>query len=431
MATRKPERIASPGTKPGRTGGQANGYSRHEAVRVMQIIARMNIGGPAYHVSLLGGRMDRERYSTLLVHGEVGPGEASFAELADSEGCRVDSVTSLGPELRPVADLRALVELVTTIRRFRPHIVHTHTAKAGALGRLAACLSVRPRPVIVHTYHGHVLSGYFGSRVTAIYRAIERLLAKVTDRLVGVSQATVDDLVAFQVAPSAAFEVIPLGLDLERFFQIEPDAGRELREQVGAGADEVLLTYVGRLAPIKRVDVLLNAFALLHAEHPNVRLAIVGDGESRPSLERLADELGLRRIVRFVGYMTDVTPVAAAADVAVLSSDNEGTPVSLIEAGAAGVPCVATSVGGNVDVVPPNAGILVPPRDPVAMASALARLVDDRSLRSRMGGRARDHVHERFRAERMLQSMDRLYEKLLERRSSIGTRGAVARRQST
>jgi glycosyltransferase involved in cell wall biosynthesis len=391
----------------------ANGRPSADPVRVMRIIARMNIGGPAYHVSLLSGRMDRERYSTLLVHGEVGPGEASFAGLAAREGCRVDSVTSLGPEIRPLADLRALVALIRAMRRFRPAIVHTHTAKAGALGRLAAWLSARPRPVIVHTYHGHVLDGHLGPRMTSLYRLIERRLARVSDRLIGVSQATVDDLVALDVAPSSAFKVIPLGLDLERFFRLSPGAGNEFRKRVGADSDDVLLTCVCRLAPIKRVDVLLRAVAQLRRDHPKVRLAIVGDGESRPSLERLADELALGDIVTFVGYMTDVTTVAAAADVAVLSSDNEGTPVSLIEAAAASVPCVATTVGGNADVVPPEAGILVPPRDPEALAAALGRIVGNPELRSEMGRHARQHVHERFRVERLLRDVEELYDELL------------------
>jgi len=405
-----------------------NGHPGPAPVRVMQIIARMNIGGPAYHVSLLSGRLDRERYSTLLVHGEVGPGEGSFAGLAGTEGCRVDSVDSLGPELRPLADLRALVMLARTIRRFRPQIVHTHTAKAGALGRLAAWLAVRPRPVIVHTYHGHVLSGYFGPRVTSRYRLIERRLARISDSLIGDSQATVDALIGLEVAPPAAFRVIPLGLDLEHFFQIDKAAGIEFRERVGAGPDDLLLTCVGRLVPIKRVDVLLRSLALLRDQHPQVRLALVGDGESRPALERLAAELGLIDVVSFVGYMTDIGPVAAAADVAVLSSDNEGTPVSLIEAGAAGVPCVATRVGGNADVVPPDGGILVPPGDPAALASALAQLAADPSLRVRMGRHARAHVQENFRAERLLESVDELYDGLLTRRSTNGTRRPPAPR---
>ena len=182
--------------------------------RVLRVIARMNVGGPAYHVSLLSGRLDRDRYATLLAHGHTGPGEESFAELARQEGCRVEVVEGLGPQVSPLADLRALFGLIRLIRRYRPEIVHTHTAKAGALGRLAARLAIRPRPIVVHTYHGHVLEGYFGPLLSGAYRLLERFLARSSDRLIAVSQATVDDLVRLGVAPRDAFQVVPLGLDL-------------------------------------------------------------------------------------------------------------------------------------------------------------------------------------------------------------------------
>ena len=377
----------------------------------------MNVGGPAYHVSLLSGRLDRDRYATLLVHGHTGPGEASFADLAREEGCRTEVVEALGPEINPIADLRALVELVRITRRYRPEIVHTHTAKAGALGRLAARFAVRPRPVIVHTYHGHVLEGYFGSLVSAAYRLLERWLARSTDRLIAVSQATVDDLVRLGVAPRDAFQVVPLGLDLARFDDLAPDAGADFRRRLGMEPDEVLVTFVGRLVAIKRVDVLLRAFASLRDTNPPLRLAIVGDGELRDELERLAAELDLGERVRFLGYRTDMAEIAAAADVAVLSSDNEGTPVSLIEAAAAGVPAVATAVGGVPDVVAPQTGILVPAGDAEALAAGVARLAADATLRERMGERARAHVRERFAVERLLGDIDALYEELLAARA--------------
>jgi glycosyltransferase involved in cell wall biosynthesis len=377
------------------------------------VIARMNVGGPAYHVSLLSGRLDRDRYSTLLVHGHTGPGEASFAELAIEEGCEVEVVEGLGPRINPVADARALVELVRIARRRRPRIVHTHTAKAGALGRIAALIATRPRPLIVHTYHGHVLESYFGPLVSRAYRLVERLLARSSDRLLAVSEATVNDLVRLRVAPRDAFQVVPLGLDLARFDDLAADAGAGFRRRLGVTPDELLVTFVGRLVAIKRVDVLLRAFARLRDRSPRLRLAIVGDGERRAELERLATALGIEDAVSFVGYLTDVTEVAAAADIAVLSSDNEGTPVSLIEAAAARVPAVATAVGGVPDVVTAETGILVPPGDATALAAGLARLADDAALRRQMGARARGHVRERFAVERLLADIDALYQELL------------------
>jgi glycosyltransferase involved in cell wall biosynthesis len=412
--TREPEFAPAAGAT--LAAGRSNGLPRQDAVRVMQITARMNIGGPAYQVSLLGGRIDPERFSTVLVHGDVGPGEASFAGLAAEEGCRVRPLQGLGPEISPGDDARALAGLVTLMRRFQPQIVHTHTAKAGTLGRLAAWHALRPRPVIVHTYHGHVLRNYFGPFLTAAYRVIERRLARITDRLVAVSQGTVDDLVELRIADPSAFSVVPLGLDLERFSTLSREQGTSFRNRVQVGPDHVLLTCVSRLVPIKRIEVLLQAVALLGAQHPELRLAIVGDGQCRTSLERLAAELGLGDRVTFTGYMTDVTTVAAATDIAVLSSDDEGTPVSLIEAGAAAVPAVATAVGGNGEVVAADAGILVPPREPEAFAAALHRLASDRALRERMGRRARDHVCKRFQADRLLRDTEAMYEELLRDR---------------
>jgi glycosyltransferase involved in cell wall biosynthesis len=371
------------------------------------------MGGPAHHVSLLSGLLDQERYDTLLLHGAVGPGEASLDELARQRHAQLEVVPALGPELNPLRDLRALVALVRAVRRFRPDIVHTHTAKAGMLGRLAAVIGGRPRPIVVHTYHGHVLEGYFGPLLNAFYRTLERLLGRVSDALIGVSSATVDDLVRLRVAPRAKFRVIPIGLDLGQFLASTRQAGAAIRQEAGVADDEVLLSWVGRLVPIKRVDVLLRAVARARAQGAAVRLAIVGDGELRPELEALARELAIDGHVHFAGYRGDMVPVAAASDLAVLSSDNEGTPVSLIEAAAAATPAVSTDVGGVADVVTPETGLLTPPGDSDALGDAIATLAADDSLRASMGTRARAHVSARYSVERLLTDIDALYGELL------------------
>jgi len=272
--------------------------------------------------------------------------------------------------------------------------------------------------VIVHTHHGQVLEGRFGPRMTSCYRMIERRLARISDCQVGVSQKTIDDLVRLGIAPREACRMIPLGHDLERFSDVAPSDTIAFRESVGAGRDDVLLTCACRLVPLKRVDLLVRVIARLRESHPAVRLAVVGDGEHRPALERLTDELGLRDRVSFVGYVTDVAPATAATDIAVLSSDSqEGTPVALIEAAAAAVPTVATAIGGVGEVVGPDGGILVPPGDEAAFADAVARLADDPELRERMGRDARSHVRERFAVERLLADIDVLYGDLIEERS--------------
>lgn len=373
------------------------------------------MGGPAHQAALLSGRrFDPSRYETLLVHGTVPPGEASLAGLAEDEGAEMRFVGDLRQPVDPFHDARALLRLTRLARRFRPDIVHTHTAKAGFLGRQAA-LAVRPRPAIVHTYHGHVLEGYFGAAKSRLYLELERALARVSDRLIGVSQATVDDLVRLGVAPAERFSVLPLGLDLAPL--AVPDNGElrsASREELGVGEGEVLLIFVGRVVPIKRLDVLLRALARARGSDPRIRLALVGDGEERPVLERQATELGIAGDVLFLGYRRELRPLFSAADVAVLSSDNEGTPVSLIEAAAAGLPAVATEVGGVREVVGDDTGILAPREDVAALADALLAMAGDEARRSSCGRAARRRATDRYGAERLLSDIDTLYRELVD-----------------
>lgn len=382
-----------------------------EPQRVLRIIARLNIGGPAHHVSLLSGRMERRRYDTLLLTGSIAAGEGSFEGLATRYGATKRTVPGLRADVAPLADIRALISLIRAIRRYRPDIVHTHTAKAGALGRLAALLTPGARPVVVHTYHGHVLTGYFGPAKSALFTRIERALARRSDCLIGVSTATVDELVALRVAPRDKFRTIAIGLDLEPFLAVDRADGSSFRREVGASADEILVVFVGRLVPIKRLDVLIDGVARARATAP-IRLAIVGDGELRSDLERRAAEHGLGDAVRFTGFRGDLAEIAAGTDVAVLTSDNEGTPVALIEAAAAGTPAVATDVGGVREIVTDETGIVVPRGDASELARALVRIAGDADLRERLGVAARRHVAAMYSAERLLRDVTALYDEL-------------------
>jgi glycosyltransferase involved in cell wall biosynthesis len=375
----------------------------------------LNVGGPAYHVSLLSGCLDPKRYDTLLVTGEVGRGEASLEQLADRYGAALKKLEPLGPRINAFLDLRALVALRRIALRFRPDIVHTHTAKAGFLGRLAAA-TLRPRPVIVHTYHGHVLEGYFGPAQSWLFARLERAAASVSDRLIGVSNATVGDLVRLGIAPESRFRTVPIGLDLEPFLADSGAARLELRHEMQFAPDDVVVGYVGRLVPIKRLDVAIRAIAAVRRSGITARLLIVGDGQEREGLARLATYLGARDAVIFAGYRSDPVNVARAIDIAILTSDNEGTPVSLIEAAASGRPAVATDVGGVRDVVTPATGVLVSRQDAVAVAAGITRLATTPEVRRRMGEAAREHVRRRFSAERLLTDIDALYCDLLRDR---------------
>jgi glycosyltransferase involved in cell wall biosynthesis len=389
-------------------------------IRVIRVIARMNIGGAGLHVHALTTGLSSARYDQVLVIGALGPREGSLEGLVTDAGAEMHRLPRLRPEVRPWDDLRALVGLIRLIRRHKPDIVETHTAKAGVIGRLAAMLARRPRPAIVHWYHGHVLTGYFTPVVTAAYRNAERALAHASDRLVCVSKATRDELVSLGIAPRERFEVIRLGLDFDRFTELDPSRVHRVRSELGAGENgTVLAGFVGRLVPIKRVDLLLDAVADARRRVPALRVVIVGDGLLREELEDHARRVGVDDIVRFVGFRHDMEAVVAALDVGVLVSDNEGTPVSLIEA-AAGRRCViATRVGGVPEVVTPESGRLVPPGDVGAIANALCELATDPDLRLQLGSAGRRHVLTGWTVPRLQADVERLYRSVLEERRAL------------
>lgn len=384
-----------------------------EKIRVLRAIARMNVGGPAHHVSILGGHLDPARFESLLVTGSVGPGEGSARHWADEHGAMVVDLPTLGPEIRPVADLRAFLWLRRTMRERRPDILHTHTGKAGLLGRLAA-VSLRRRPCVVHTYHGHVLEGYFGPLVGRGYRLAEKLLALSSDVLIAVSEPTADDLVRLGVAPREKFRVIRLGLDLDELAQTALSCSLHARRELALPEGELVLLSIGRLIPIKRLDVAIRGLAGARRRGVAARLVIAGDGPSRPGLEQLVKELGLHEAVTFLGFRADVGRLFAAADVALLTSDNEGTPVALIEASAAGRPSIATAVGGVPDVLRCGAERLVAPGDHEAIAQAITELVQvGPEARRAMGEAARADVLPRFGMLRLIEDMQRLYIELV------------------
>lgn len=382
-----------------------------DRIRVLRIIARLNVGGPALHASLLTERLDPARYDSTLAAGAVEPTEADYLALHGRTLPRLVPIRGLGREIRGTQDLAALGALVALVRRLRPHIVHTHTAKAGTLGRLAARLC--RVPVVVHTYHGHVLRGYFSPAKTRLFVAIERTLARLTDALVAVSPRVREELLDLGIGRAHRFEVVPLGLDLERFASSEQLRG-ELRHELGIDATVPLAGIVARLAPIKAHEVLLDAARLLGARPVPPQVVIVGDGERRPALEARAAADGLRGRVHFLGWRADLPRIYADLDVVVLCSRNEGSPVALIEAMAAGRPVVATRVGGVPDVVTDGeTGLLVPQDDPPALAQAIARVLDDGELARRLGAAGRPRAVERFGAARLVRDIDALYARLL------------------
>jgi len=399
------------------SAGDAN--SGGEPVRLVRIIARLNIGGPAIQAITLTSELDSLGYSTTLVRGSEEPDDGDMDHLADELGVEPVRIGSLrrNPGLH---DLRALAQLVWLLRRERPQIVHTHAAKGGTLGRLATLIafpSRRSRPVLIHTFHGHSLSGYFSASTARAYRAIEQALARRTDRLIAVSDEVRDELVQLRVAPAGKFSVVALGFDLSPFTldgERRQLARTTLREKLGIAPDATVLTLVARLVPIKRVDRFLRvAGALRDLEH--VRFLIVGDGELRDHLQASGEARALGDRVVWAGFRRDMPAVYFASDVVILTSDNEGTPVSLIEAQAAGVPVVSTWVGGTESAILSSAGVLAASSDEAGLARLTRRLIVGGELDPDARDAVRAAVLERFGQSRLTAELDRLYRRELER----------------
>jgi glycosyltransferase involved in cell wall biosynthesis len=386
-----------------------------EPTKILRVIARLNMGGPALHVAYLTAGLRERGYDTTLVAGTLARGEDSMAFVAEGLHVDVVSIPELGREISPVRDLAATFRLAALIRRERPQILHTHTAKAGTVGRVAALLAGRARPpIVVHTFHGHVLYGYFGPLRSRFFRWLERWLARHTTVLVAVSPQVRDDLVALGVAPPEKFVVVRLGIELGERVGVGTDGRAETRRYLGIPPDRFAVGWVGRMTAVKRTDDVLEGFKRLLERGVGATLCLVGDGPDRPALERRAHELGIMRDILFLGYQEDVGPLYAAFDALVLSSGNEGTPVSVIEALAAGTPVVATRVGGVPDVVRDGQdGFLVEPGASDELAERLAHLAGDPDLRKRFGDAGRARVLPRYAVDRLVDDVDRLYRTLL------------------
>jgi glycosyltransferase involved in cell wall biosynthesis len=382
-----------------------------EPIRVMRIISRMNIGGPATHVVLLNAGLDRRGYDCLLVTGSEGANEGSLRDLALSSDLRLAMIPELGREIAPWSDFVTVVKLYRLMRRERPHVVHTHTAKAGFVGRIAARLA--GVPVVLHTFHGHVFHGYFSPAKTRLFLLIERLGARLSTRIITISPRLREEIAQFGVTGSERIEVIPLGFELEMFAS-QPRGAGDFRRSLGLPAAATLVGAVGRLVPIKNIPLLLEAVALARQEDPAIRVVLVGDGALREELEVEAEALGLGQAVIFTGWRHDLASVYADLDAVVISSHNEGTPASLIEAMATGCPVVSTRVGGVPDLIADGeTGRLVPPGEREALAAALLELFREQERTARMAELAQRQVLERHQARRLVADVDRLYRQLL------------------
>lgn len=390
-----------------------------ENVRVLRIITRLNIGGPSIQAITLSERMTARGFETRLVHGRLGAGEGDMRYLLTAPGI-ARQIRSLRRDIAPLHDAVALAQIMDALRDIRPHIVHTHMAKAGTIGRVATAIYNRTagrgaRARVVHTYHGHVLEGYFSPTKTRAFLGIERTLAHVTDRLVAISPRIRTELLdEHRIGRPAQYHVVPLGFDLDRLTAISDPDRRAARSALGIPVEAPVVSTAGRLTAIKRYDLFLDTARLVADRHPQALFVVAGDGELRSTLEEQARANGIADRVRFLGWRRDLETLYAASDVFLLTSRNEGTPVALIESLAAAVPGVSTDVGGVRDVIDSDrVGLLAPFGDARALAEHVHALLTDHDRRRRMGEAGRQAVSSRYGLDRLIDDVERLYRELL------------------
>jgi glycosyltransferase involved in cell wall biosynthesis len=374
-------------------------------IRVLQVIDRLNVGGPALLVTAVSDGLDPARFDHRLLVGAVGPEEGDYAALRAPD-VSAEPIVGLGREPDARRDFQALYEISRVVRQFRPHVVHTHKAKAGVLGRTAAW--THRVPATVHTFHGHLLTGYFSPAKTRVVVNVERTFARGTTRLVAVGAQVRDDLLEARVGRRAQYVVVPPGTG----FPSVPDRD-DARRRLSLPLEVPVVAFVGRLTGVKRPERFVDAAIQLSVTRPTARFLVAGEGELLDSLRERARPLGDR--IRFLGWCSNVEQVYAASDVVMLTSDNEGMPVSLIEAAAIGVPAVTTRVGSAPEVVLDGVTGLVTGTDAMDLADAAGRLLDDDQLRRRLGEAARLHAFEHFGAARLVDDMSRLYEEVAAR----------------
>jgi glycosyltransferase involved in cell wall biosynthesis len=377
-------------------------------IKVLRVITRLNIGGPAIHAILLTQALnDRSVFQSTLVTGTTGPYEGDMLDFAHARAVEPIVLSALGREISPLDDLKALARMVQLIRHFKPDVLHTHMAKAGTVGRLAA--RICGVPLVVHTYHGHVWHSYFSPARTRIFLTIERALGRVTNRIIVIGDGQRAEIASYGVAPMGKLVTIRLGLELGQFLDAERARG-ELRRELGIEADVPLVGIVTRLVPIKAPEVFLQAAVKIRAGLPKAQFVIIGDGERRQELETLTSTLRLNECVRFLGWRRDMVRVYADLDVVALTSLNEGSPVVLIEALASGRPVVSTAVGGVPEVViHGETGLTVPVSDVAALADAILTLLRDPILAKRLGAVGRQHVYPRYDSSRLVDDVKSLY----------------------
>ncbi len=377
-----------------------------QKIRVTRIIARMNVGGPAVQVSGLMRGFDAQVFNQELVTGYCAADEADYLKkvATDVKAIRIDG---LGRSIKPRADLTALFAIIKEIRRFKPDVIHTHTAKAGVIGRVASILSGH-NSVRVHTFHGHLLNGYFGAGKTKLVILVEKFLALFTDQLLAVGVKVKDDLIAAGIGNQNKFAVMPPGLQLA-----EVPSRSSARKKLDLNNDAIYCAFIGRITQIKRPDRFLDVVAEVKSRGIDLHFIVAGAGELLQYCQDRAEAENLP--VTFLGWREDIEVVLAAADFVLLTSDNEGTPLSLIQAGMVGIPVVATRVGSTNEIVVNGETGLLTDLSVGQLADAVAKVATDSALRAKMGASGKEYTLARYGVDRLVKDHQDLYLRLLNR----------------
>ncbi len=390
--------------------------------KVLRIINRLNLGGPTYNAAYLSKYLAPE-FETLLVAGMKDDSEASSEFITEKMGLKPVFIKNMHRALNPINDRKAYKEIVEIIREFKPDIVHTHAAKSGALGRLAAINE--GVPIIIHTFHGHVFHSYFNPIKTKIFLFIERYLAKRSSKTIAISNKQFEELCHdFKIDEANKFEIVPLGFDLARFNENNVEKRKVFREKYGLQENEIAIGIIGRLVPVKNHAFFLEAFKIAKEKtSKTIKAIIIGDGELKEEIFNKAKELDLQinesnsssTDIIFTSWIKEIDTALPGLDIVALTSLNEGTPVSLIEAQAAGIPIVSTNVGGIEDVVIENETALLAPKDNVSIFSKqLLTLIEDNLLRKKFKANGLANVKTKFSYNRLVSDMRILYKNLLK-----------------
>jgi glycosyltransferase involved in cell wall biosynthesis len=408
-------------------------------MKIARFIARLNVGGPAIHVSLVTDELRKRGYECILAAGHVPTSEGDMEYYAAEHQIEITRIPELVRPLSPKNDLIALWKIYRLLLREKPEIVHTHTAKAGTIGRIAAILA--GTPVVIHTFHGNIFDGYFSAMKTRLFLAIERFLAHFSDRIIAVSATQRSELVnKFKIAPIEKIQVVQLGIDLETFNRV-PALGKNqrwesARDEVEVESGQVVIGWVGRFVEVKDPLLFIEFANECKVSWPRAKFVMVGDGPMRGAIESKINAYGLRDAVKISGWKRNMADVYREIDLLVLTSLNEGTPVAILESMASGRPFVATNVGGMPDLMcgPPHSldgfdihtnGILVHTRKISTLTEAATILMGDASRRAAMGAAGQQFVSRRFGKERLADELENLYMTILNRKThaQVFTRG--------